>query len=283
LNLRDRSVKTQVPPPKVTSASSDWRLLPAAFKTSAPNANPRRLSLLPNFWASGRRPGTLSWITAPLLITSEAPSRSLPSNSGSIFSNKLVRGKRLRITLEFNWGRHGTSFLSLASSVPARHPVIWPTPFSFYFHAVKVKPATIVTLALCDTWTILPHQKRLLASRILESTTNWKPSTRQIKHEHNNTFHRRMRLRRDSLPIHSPAGSDASLSLWRLPAGKRRAVFVFRHRAGGSFQALARLAPLSCIAKRKGRHDPPGVLFRMRRADGGQARCRSSICGDQNR
>ncbi len=48
-----------------------------------------------------------------------------------------------------------------------------------------------------------------------------------------------MRLRRDSLRIHSRTGYDASLSLSRLPAIQRRSVFVFRHRADGSLPTEA--------------------------------------------
>src|SRR5260370_31577267 len=78
-----------------------------------------------------------------------------------------------------------------------------------------------------------------------------KPSTNtQIIYGHNNhTLLRRMRLRRDSLRIHSRTGHDASLSLSRLPAIERRSVFVFRHRADGSFQALARLTALPYLTQ----------------------------------
>src|SRR5438034_7500414 len=51
-----------------------------------------------------------------------------------------------------------------------------------------------------------------------------------------------MRMRRDSLRIYGRTGSDASLSLSRLPTIERRPLFVFRRRAEGSFQPLARLA-----------------------------------------
>ena len=72
----------------------------------------------------------------------------------------------------------------------------------------------------------------------------------QIIYDHNNhTLLRRMLLRRDSLRIHSRTDYDASLSLSRLPAIQWRSVFVFRHRADGSFQALARLATLPCLAQ----------------------------------
>jgi hypothetical protein len=72
----------------------------------------------------------------------------------------------------------------------------------------------------------------------------------QIIYDHNNhTLLRRMPLRRDSLRIHSRTGYDASLSLSRLPAIQRRSVFVFRHRSDGSFQALARLTTLPCLAQ----------------------------------
>jgi hypothetical protein len=72
----------------------------------------------------------------------------------------------------------------------------------------------------------------------------------QIIYDHNNhTLLRRMPLRRDSLRIHCRTGYDASLSLSRLPAIQRRSVFVFRHRADKSFQALARLTTLPCLAQ----------------------------------
>jgi hypothetical protein len=89
-----------------------------------------------------------------------------------------------------------------------------------------------------------------------------KPSTHtQIIYDHNNhTLLRRMRLRRDSLRIHSRTAYDASLSLSRLPAIQRRPVFVFRHRADGSFQALARLTTLPCLAQSDGWQDPSGLL-----------------------
>jgi hypothetical protein len=131
---------------------------------------------------------------------------------------------------------------------------------------VPLKPATLVTLTPHNTDGNLFHKQTTLT-----------------KHEHNNSLHRWMRLRRDPLRIHSQTGSDASLSLSRLPASEWRAVFVFRHRACGAVQALARLAPLSCVAQRTGWHDSPRLLPRMRRAGCGQVRCRSSICGDQNR
>src|SRR5712671_3164402 len=78
-----------------------------------------------------------------------------------------------------------------------------------------------------------------------------KPSTNTqiIYDHHNHTLLRRMRLRRDSLRIHSRTGHDASLSLSRLPAIQRRPVFVFRHRADGGFQALARLTTFPCLAQ----------------------------------
>src|SRR5438477_9587271 len=78
-----------------------------------------------------------------------------------------------------------------------------------------------------------------------------KPSTNtQVIYDHSShTLLRRMRLRRGSLRIHSRTGDDASLSLSRLPAIQRRSVFVFRHRARGSFQALARLAAFPCRAQ----------------------------------
>jgi hypothetical protein len=119
--------------------------------------------------------------------------------------------------------------------------ILQPTPCRRDMR-VPLKPATLVTLTFHNTGPNLSHKQK------------------PIKHEHNNSHHRWMRLRRDSLRIHSHTGSDASLSLSRLPASQWRAVFVFRHRACGSFQALARLAPLSCVAQRKGRHDPPGLL-----------------------
>jgi hypothetical protein len=59
----------------------------------------------------------------------------------------------------------------------------------------------------------------------------------------------RMRLRRNSLRIHGRTGDDASLSLSGLPAIQRGVVFVFCDRAEGSFQALARLTTLSCLAE----------------------------------
>src|SRR6267143_1354782 len=67
--------------------------------------------------------------------------------------------------------------------------------------------------------------------------------------DNNHTLLRRMRLHRDSLRMHSRTDSDASLSLSRLPAIQRRSVFVFCHRADGSFQALARLTTLPCLAQ----------------------------------
>src|SRR6266851_9357573 len=83
----------------------------------------------------------------------------------------------------------------------------------------------------------------------------------QIIYDHNkHTLLRRMRLRRGSLRIHSRTGYDASLSLSRLPAIQRRSVFVFRHRADGSFQALARLTTLPCLAQSEGWQDPSGLL-----------------------
>jgi uncharacterized protein YndB with AHSA1/START domain len=63
------------------------------------------------------------------------------------------------------------------------------------------------------------------------------------------TLLRGMRLRRHSLRMHSKTGNDASLSLSRLPAIERRPVFVSRSRAGGSFQAFARLTTLPCLTQ----------------------------------
>src|SRR5206468_6205145 len=76
----------------------------------------------------------------------------------------------------------------------------------------------------------------------------------------NNTLLRRMRLRRDSLRIHSRTGDDASLSLSRLPTIQRRSVFVLRDRADGSFQALARFTAFPCLAQSRGWQDPSGLL-----------------------
>src|SRR6266496_3920377 len=88
-----------------------------------------------------------------------------------------------------------------------------------------------------------------------------KPSiTTPIYGYKNQTFLRRMRLRRDSLRIHGRTAYDASLSLSRLPAIQRRPVFVFRHRADGRFQALARLTTLSRLAQSDGWQDPSGLL-----------------------
>src|ERR1700724_4374906 len=96
----------------------------------------------------------------------------------------------------------------------------------------------------------------------IASLNERKPSTNtQIIYDHNNhTLLRRMRLRRDSLRIHRRTGYDASLSLSRLPAIQRRSVFVFRHRADGSFQALARLTTLPCLAQSDGSQDPSGAF-----------------------
>ena len=78
-----------------------------------------------------------------------------------------------------------------------------------------------------------------------------------LSHDHNHhTLFRRMRLRRGSLRIHRRTDHDASLSLSRLPAIQRRPVFVFRRRADGSFQALARLTTLPCLAQPDGWQDP---------------------------
>jgi len=52
-------------------------------------------------------------------------------------------------------------------------------------------------------------------------------NTRRIYDRNNHTLLRRMRLRGDSLRIHSRTGFYASLSLSRLPAIQRRSVFVF--------------------------------------------------------
>jgi hypothetical protein len=82
-----------------------------------------------------------------------------------------------------------------------------------------------------------------------------------LSHDHNNhTLFRRMRLRHGSLRIHGRPDYDASLSLSRLPAIQRRSVLVFRHRADGSFQALARLTTLPCLAQSDGWQDPSWVL-----------------------
>jgi len=59
---------------------------------------------------------------------------------------------------------------------------------------------------------------------------------------------------------YSTPGYDASLSLSRLPAIQWRPVFVFRHRADGSFQDLARLTTLPCLAQSDGWQDPSGLL-----------------------
>src|SRR5207253_10095213 len=77
---------------------------------------------------------------------------------------------------------------------------------------------------------------------------------------HEDSFYRRLLLRRDSLRMHGRADHDASLSLSRLPASQRRSVFVFRGRAGGSFQVLARLTTLPCLAQSDGWQDPSGLL-----------------------
>src|SRR4029450_9335453 len=94
----------------------------------------------------------------------------------------------------------------------------------------------ILTLNLVATTAVL----------YVAATNERKPSSNtQIIYDYNNrTLLRRMRLRRDSLRIHGRTGDDASLSLSRLPAIQRRPIFVLRHRADGSFQALARLTSL---------------------------------------
>ena len=84
--------------------------------------------------------------------------------------------------------------------------------------------------------------------------------TTQINYEHNNSFHRWMRMWRDSFSIRCHTDCDASLSLSRLPASRWGPVFVFRHRTCERFRALAGLAPLSCVAQRTGRNDPPRLL-----------------------
>jgi hypothetical protein len=78
--------------------------------------------------------------------------------------------------------------------------------------------------------------------------------------QNNHTFLRRMRLRRDSLRIHSRTGSDGALSLSRLPAIQRRSVFVVRHRAVERFQALAGLIPLLRLTQSCGWEDSSGLL-----------------------
>src|SRR5438132_13794078 len=98
------------------------------------------------------------------------------------------------------------------------------------------------------------------AVRVVDLARRTKPllETEPVIYDH--TLLRRMRLRRDSLRIHSRTGYDASLSLSRLPASQRRSVFVLRPRDGGSFQALARLTALPCLAQRDGLQDSSGVL-----------------------
>lgn len=99
-----------------------------------------------------------------------------------------------------------------------------------------------------------------------------------------------MRLRRDSLQIHSRAMNCASVSPSRLPAIQRRFVFVFRHRVGGRLQSLARVTALSCLPRCDGWRDPSGLLLTMRLADRDQARLgphlvaiRTASLGDASR
>src|SRR5437762_13345385 len=90
------------------------------------------------------------------------------------------------------------------------------------------------------------------AVQVVDLARRTKPllETEPVVYDRNNhTLLRRMRLLRDSLRIHSRTGYDASLSLSRLPASQRRSVFVLRHHAGESFQALARLTALPCLAQ----------------------------------
>lgn len=91
---------------------------------------------------------------------------------------------------------------------------------------------------------------------------------------------RRMRLRSDSLRVHRRTGDDDSLPLPGLPAIQRGAFFLFRHRADGSFQGLARFTALPCLAQRDGGRDPAGLLCRLRLAARDQARRGPAICRD---
>src|SRR5438067_13710550 len=101
------------------------------------------------------------------------------------------------------------------------------------------------------------------AVRVVDLARRTKPllETEPVLYDRNNhTLLRRMRLRRDSLRIHSRTGSDAALSLSRLPAIQRRSVFVFGRRADGSLQELTRLTTLPCLAQSRGWQDPSGLL-----------------------
>src|ERR1700724_2976773 len=70
-----------------------------------------------------------------------------------------------------------------------------------------------------------------------------------------------------TVPARTSQVVQKPLVLSRLPAIQRRPVFVFRHRADGSFQALARLTTLPCLAQSDGWQDPSGLLPWMRLAD----------------
>src|SRR6266542_390323 len=82
---------------------------------------------------------------------------------------------------------------------------------------------------------------RSFVALLIERKTNNQDTNKYDQDNH--AFHRRMRLPRDSLRIHSGTGFDGALSLSRLTAIQRRPILVVRHRPDGSFQALARLAP----------------------------------------
>jgi hypothetical protein len=88
-----------------------------------------------------------------------------------------------------------------------------------------------------------------LVRRIIERTETIYQFTHYIYDYHHYTIFGRMRLWRDSVRIHGRTGDDALLSLSRLPAIQRRAVFVFRDRTDGSIQARERLITLSCLAE----------------------------------